>query len=254
MNNNQIYKNDFVKNIINNSTEIIQQDPLTADDIKRFRQGKSPRKRKKSPYAQYNTDVFYRLTKILETLDDLRAVQIFLKQYPYAKTLRKNKITRTTYAVYHLEVYFLKVTSLKDKLALLINDVYNLGLPDKRVKIGLLSEMKQMKNSRVVSLLKKFSEALDEITSQRNIIAHRGKYDDKELTEIKMYEMVEDKIKPAVFFTKLMTKLYVQKKLKIFKRNQVVIEEFLDKFFLSIQNEFDRRCKIMRDPRVSVSN
>jgi hypothetical protein len=249
MNNNQIYKNDFVKKVINNSTEIIKQDPLTADDIKRYRQGKSPRKRKKSLYNQYNIDVFYRLKRILETLDDLRAVQIFLRQYPYAKTLRKHKISRTGYAVYHIESYFLKVASLKDKLALLINDVYNLGLPDKKVKIDLLSEMKQLKNSPAVFLLKKFTKALDGITSQRNIIAHRGKYDDREITEIRMYEMVEDKIKPAIFYTKLLTKLYINKMLKIFKKNQVIIEEFLDKFFSpSVQNEFDRRCKITLDP------
>jgi hypothetical protein len=247
MNNNQIYNNNFVKKVINNSTEIIQQDPLTAEDIKRYRLGKSPRKRKKSRYTKYNTDIFYRLTRILETLDDLRAVQIFLKQYPYSKTLRKNRITRTAYAIYHIEVYFLKVTSLKDKLALLTNDVYDLGLPEKRVTLDLLADMKQLKNSQVVSLLKTFSKAISEITSQRNIIAHRGKYDDKELTEIKMYEMVEDKIKPAVFYTKVMTKLYIQKRLKTFKRNQAVIEEFLDKFFLSVHDEFDRRCKIIRD-------
>ncbi|MDY0231148.1 MAG: Cthe_2314 family HEPN domain-containing protein, partial [Candidatus Saccharicenans sp.] len=235
MDKNQIYKNNFVKQIINNMREIIKRDPLTADDIRRFRQGKSRKKRKMSPYTQYNTDVFYRLTKILETLDDMRAVQIFLKQYPYAKTLRKHKITRTAYAVYHIEVYFLKVASLKDKLALLINDVYNLGLPDKRVNIGLLSEMKQLKNSPAISLLKRFSNDLDKLVSMRHIIAHRGKYDDRELTEISMYEIVEDKIEPAVFYAKLLTKLYVQKTSKIFKENQVVIEEFLNLFFLSVQ-------------------
>ena len=191
-----IYTNRFVRKLIANGTEIFKKDPLTAKDIFNFRHRiQSREKRRKNSYVEYNSNVHSSFSRIVETLDDLRATQIFLRQYPYPKTLGKNKISRSTYAIYHIEMYFLKTASLRDKLAILINDVYRLGLPEKRVSVDLLSEMSQLKKAECILLLKTFSKSLNGIASQRNLIAHRTKYDDQEISEIKCMRSLEIQLK-----------------------------------------------------------
>lgn len=250
-----IYKNKFVQKLINNGTEIFKKDPLTTKDVTDFKKGNLSRDRRRTnPYIRYNGDVFSDLCRVLETLDDLRSVQVFLKQYPHSKTLKKNKITRTNYAIYHIEVYFLKVASLRDKLAILINDVYQVGLPDKRVTVELLTEMRQLKDAKCITLLQKFSQAIDSIVRQRHIVAHKGKYDDRELTELKLYELVQDKIKNMEFLLRLRTRWYVQKKLKTFKHNQMEIEKFIDAFFACLIKEFEARCEVFSDLSASKLN
>ncbi len=248
-----IYKNKFVKRVFKNSQRVIELDPPTATDLTNYRRGiQSRNRRREHPYVRYNADVFSDLSRILETLDDLRAVQVFLRQYPYPKTLKKHKISRTGYAIYHIEVYFLKAASLQDKLAIMVNDVYQLGLPDRRVNTGLLSEMPALKGAKPITFLKKFVKALEGITQQRHLVAHRAKYDDKELSKLKLYELVQDGARIPEFLIRLGARQYVSEKLKVFKRNQKEIERFLDLFFLSLAKEFDKKCRTLPDPSVST--
>ncbi|MEK7514549.1 MAG: Cthe_2314 family HEPN domain-containing protein [Patescibacteria group bacterium] len=244
-----IYNNKFVKKLFKNSEKIFKLYPLTAKELRDFRRNLQSRKRRrKVPYVQYNGDIFSDLSRVTETLEDLRAVQVFLRQYPYPKTLKKHKISRTGYAIYHIEVYFLKVASLREKLGIMVNDVYQLGLPDRRVTIDLLAEMPTLKGTRPITLLKHFSKSIEGIARQRHLVAHRGKYDDKELTELRLYELVQERAKIPDFLIRLKIRWYVREKLRIFKQNQDEIEKFIDIFFSSLVKEFDRRCKALPDP------
>jgi len=240
-----LFSNRFVQKILNINTEIIKKNPLTGEDVKRFREGKKPRKwNNTSQSERYCIDIFQKMMEILDTIEDLKAVQIFLRQYPYPKTLRKNKITRSVYFGYHIEIYFIKLASLRDKMALLLNEVFNLGLPDKEAKIDLISKMKQTKEKSTIKFLKDFSDSINGVTRLKNIIVHKGRYDDKHLLELRMYEMLDDnkKVIPSGFL-KIMASLYINKKRKIFKKNQKKIDRFLDKFFLGLNKEFDREYK-----------
>lgn len=240
-----IFKNKLFQAVIKNGMEIAKKDPITPEDLLDFKKGTQSRdRRRKDPYVRYNGNVSSSLFRVLETLDDLRAVQVFLKQYPYPKTLKNNKITRTGYATYHIEVYYLKVASLRDKCAILINDIFQLGLPEKRVTIELLSEMQQLKNTKCMNLLNEFSKAIGGIIKQRNLIAHREKYDDKELMEIRLYELLQDKMK-IEHLVKIETRMYIQKNLKLFKKNQVTIENFVDAFFSYLASEFEVKSKAL---------
>ncbi len=244
MHKNNMEENVFVKKLINNIVAIIREDPLTKDDIKRFRAGKPLRIIKQSIYTEYNISVFFRTMKVLETLDDMRAAQVFLKQYPYSKILRSKGISRGSFMIYHIEVYLFKAATLKDKLALLINDVYELGLPDRRVNIDLISEMKHMKGNLAISKLKRFRKALDGISRERNVIAHKGKYEDKEMDQIRMYELVEEDMEEAANAVKEMAKIYVNKRIGILKENQLVIERFLNDFFQALNKDYKAKCKL----------
>jgi len=244
-----IYDNVFSKNVIDRGSKIIKLDPVTKADARRFFDGKERKRKKRPPYIRYVGDVHYRFVRIVETLDDIQAAQVFLRQYPYPKTLKKNNISRAAYTAYHMEVYFTKVASLRDKLALLTSTVFDLGLSEKDVSLVLLSRMTQLKGKRVISLLKKFSNALDGISYQRNIIAHSAKYDDEGLKKIQMYELFATHNKTVpVFLIRYMTRVYVKEKLDTFKKNQKQIDAFLDVYLLEINKEFNRQCKMLPKP------
>jgi len=241
---NVLLSNKFIEKILNINTEIIKKNPLTKEDIKRFRKGEKPKRWNVSQSERYCIDIFQKIMGILDTIEDLKAVQIFLRQYPYSETLKKHKITKSFYFRYHIEFYLIKLVSLRDKMTLLLNEVFNLGLPDKQVKIDLISKMKQTKGKPIIKLLKSFSDSITAMTCSKNIIVHKERYDDKNLLKLRMYEMLDDGgkvISPGIF--KVMASLYINEKRKIFKKNQKNIEKFLDKFFLVLDKEFDREYK-----------
>jgi hypothetical protein len=245
---NKIYENKFVGEILERITKIIKKSPIIKKDIQNFKKGLSPLKVKKSPCIRYDMDVFYRLNNIIDILNDIDNVKFFLKKYPFSKKLKNNKITKTIYTTYHLEVYFIKIAGLRDRLSLLINTVYDLGLPDKEVKIYLLSKMKQLKGSSLIKLLEKFNKELEMIgiVEGRNLIAHNANYDDEKLKVIRMYEMVKDKVEGAEDLADLMMQTYIIEKLKIIKKNKEFVENFLEIFLNEIKVEYDKKLAIMK--------
>ena len=250
MKKDKILSNKYIENIRKINIEVINKNPLTSEDIKRWKKGTEAKKIKMSSFERYSVDIFYRLMEILETLDDLKATLVFLRQYPYPKTLTKHKITKSFYLTYHIEFYLVKLASLRDKLALLVNEVFILGLPDKHVKVDLISKMKQIKGKHIVKLLKNFNDSLEGVASSKNIIVHKGKYDDKALAKLSMYELVNTGRKKIVppGLLKIMASLYIQEKIRIFRKNQKSIEKFLDLFFLELNKEFNKRYKSSKKP------
>ena len=245
---NKIYENKFVGEILERVTKIIKKSSITEKDILKSKKGLYSLKRKKSICDLYNMDVFYRLSNIIDILNDIDNVKVFLKNYPFSKKSKKNKIAKTVYTIYHLEVYFIKMVSLRDRLSLLINTVYDLGLPDKEAKIYLLSKMKQLKGSNLIKLLKNFDDELQRrsIVSGRNLINHAVNYDDEKLQYIRMCEMVKDKVGGAEDIVDLMMKKYIEEKEGIIKKNKEFIESFLNKFLDEIKLEYNKKITAMK--------
>ena len=48
---------------------------------------------------------------------------------PGKKILAKYKLTKVEHIQYHIENYFIRVVSLINKIGILINEVYQIGLP-----------------------------------------------------------------------------------------------------------------------------
>ncbi|MBU0546581.1 hypothetical protein KJ735_00120 [Patescibacteria group bacterium] len=236
-----LYKNEFTKNVLDRSAEYIKKNPLTTEDIESFKKKKPPKELKMSAHDMYCRNVFEKLSAIINTLDDLKATQIFLRQYPYVKSLEKNGITRAFYLQYHLEIYAVKLASLRDKTALLTNEVFDLGLNERDVTINFLCRMKQIKNSPdIMKILRFIEKALSEVGKTKNIIAHRDKYEDHNLTLLKMYELVnKKKVIVPKFFVRMLYSSYIRKQKKALKEDEQKIELFLDKIFTKLNSNFN---------------
>ena len=133
------------------------------------------------------------------------------------------------------------MSSLRDKLRLLVNEVYELGLSGRDTSFVILSRMKQLKGSEIIKLLKRFDEKLQQIgiIEGRNLVVHATKYDDEYLSLMMRLEMVEDQIEGIKDISDAMNKKYIQEKTEIIKRNKKFIENFIGLFFDEIKKEYN---------------
>ena len=92
--NNKIYKNDFVEKIIKSNIDILKKNLSTKEDIENLGSEKSSFKLETNILDRYNINIFHCLNNIIDTLNDLDNIPIFLREYSCFENLKKNKITK----------------------------------------------------------------------------------------------------------------------------------------------------------------
>lgn len=235
-----LYDNKFVKNVSNKFTEIVREHPPTKEDIKK---AKLPKKlRAEQEYCGY---VFRRITELLHTVEDLNYITMFIKGFPNKKALRC--ITKEGYLRYHMENFYIRCFSLLNKLCLLMNEIFLLGLPARFAKPKILYGMRQLKNTRAIKVLEIFERFINHGRQIRNYVDHAGKYEDKKLNEIAMYSLIERcnpekefKYKDVLNF---LIKEYITISSQRMQQITTAIEEFIDAYFEKLNEYFEIKYK-----------
>ncbi len=203
-----------------------------------------------SKKKKFIKDTFDYKQKCFKKLKELNYCLVFLNSYPRMKLWRKT-FSRTEYLMYHLENYYKNIVGVLDRYLLLVNCVYNLGIPDEDVRYGLITRNKHIKDQTVNKILKSIYRKLnkDKIISLRNTIIHRGGYEDKELMEIdfrenlyRLKDLMNNQSKSHTM-NKLLLKIHIKKKQKkIRKLNEYMIEES-GLLFSSLLNKYKEKIK-----------
>jgi len=171
--------------------DVLLNDQTIKEFTNSFKEGKKVQGWKYLKKHQlYCVNVFQCAMNVLECVEDIEHINVFIKQYPYKKTLQNAGVTRKRYMQYHLENYLMRLVGLIDRLSLLVNEVYELGLPPELCRIRILERMEQMKGQSVIDSIKSFDKALKNTRTARNTISHQKKYNDKDLDEIGTYEFI----------------------------------------------------------------
>lgn len=235
-----IDENEFVKNVMNKFSEIVTENPPAKENIKR---AKLPKKWR--PEQEYCGYVFRRMTQLLDTMEDLKSITMFIKRFPNKKALRN--ITKEGYFQYHIENFYIRSCSLLDKLCLLINEIFLLGLPARFAKPKVLYGMRQLKDTRAIKVLKLFERFINQGRQMRNYVDHEGKYEDKKLNEIAMYSLIE-RCTPEKEFKysdvlNFLIREYITMSSQRMKGIVTAIEGFLDGYFKELNEHFEIKYK-----------
>jgi hypothetical protein len=196
---------------------------------------------------KYVVNVLLAAMRIVDIIDQLRAVPVFLRNFPRRGRFRQYGINHLMYLRYHLEMHFIKTATLLDQMAILMNHVFRLGFPEKRCTIEAIIENDNTKNTSAARKMKMFGKSIEGIKSVRNRIVHHGILKDEDFDELAPYYFLSENLGPENdlvipdSFLKQITKDAMGKKLRLVTQNNEAIDEIVSDFFASLVPEFEKR-------------
>jgi hypothetical protein len=202
-------------------------------------------------HEKYVLDVFTAAMRIVKTVEQLRYVPIFLRNFPSRKRFDKYKINHPKYLQYHLETHFIKIATLLDQMAILISKVFVLGIPEKKCSVDAILENDHTRNSSAAKVLKTFDKSIQGIKSVRNLLIHRGIFNDEELNDIGMLYFISENRMPGqkeLFpeqVIKFKTRFTIKRKLVTILNNNRAIDSFVTDCFHSLTREFKKQYQLL---------
>jgi len=142
----------------------------------------------------YYWTVSHRFAVMLAAIKQLEDTLVFVSHFPKTAVFRKKGIPYHRYIRYHIENSYIRIVSFFDRLLMLVNAILRMGLPDKSIKYELLIEMEQVTTARLKKPLENFYKQLSKHRKIRNQIVHQREYDDPELREVEILELVKKKL------------------------------------------------------------
>jgi len=158
----ELYQNAFIESIID----------LTLSTRKEWAQKKYD---ELSSHEKYLLDISKYNNNLLQTLNEIESVIVFLKRFPQKKFYADNNINEIYYTKYHMEVYYHKLFTTSELLRLLINKIYALDLKEKQCSGENLIK-KIGEKDPVIILLQDFEKKVIFYRRKRNKSAHYGDF------------------------------------------------------------------------------
>lgn len=148
-------------------------------------------RRKYNPKDTYQRDILEICLRINSLFETLRLSRFFLGERVDIPVDNDLKIKNADFIRYHIECYFIRITTFKDLILKLYNRVYRFEIKE---NIGLEGNLKKKavneNISDLIHLLEGLSILMREIEPVRNRITHGGYYDGSDLILIESEETV----------------------------------------------------------------
>lgn len=191
---------------------------------------------KPTRFERYNIDVLLSANNIIECLDQIHYSIEMLSGF---KRKRDSVMNRHDYIVFMLENFYLRITSIFDRILRFSNVVLEIGLPEKECKKSTIIKNDKIQGTTLYSVLKKLNNFIDKYRNPRNKIAHSESFSEKGLTDIQGYYILLDSenhqdIERYKTFFKLETDEYVVNKMKELMEITNDLEKLLIDFFNEI--------------------
>jgi len=205
MNFDKIYETNFVSLLSGDSTALAKRV---------LYRGKKSKLADQAKYVHLVLSSFNEVTSVLENLE---YGEIFLGSYSVSSRWRK-KYDRNHYIRYHYEFWVINLIRLYERLLILIDDVYGLGIPHKEVTYKTISSAIKMEGTDTLKILKKIHGALSTAQGLKNEVFHRHTYSDGTLDDITMYDFLSrqsnetNEQKKFVWAARLKAQLYLMGK------------------------------------------
>lgn len=176
--------------------------------------------------------IFYSFLDLTTAIDNLKHVSTFFSIKSLPKYYEKNDISEIQYYKYHLENHYIRITSILDLTVNFINNIFRLGLPQKKCNVFSVLENLNIKGSPTEKALKSFENKLQHIKQKRNIIIHQGKLESEEIKSIDSTIFTSDLIKQEKILVRWFNnkkQAEIKKVLFLFdEHNKIVCESILE--------------------------
>lgn len=201
----------------------------------------------KNKQEQYIIDCFKCLVEVLYKVESLGYYIPFIKSYPKTASWEKT-FGRTDYIRYHTEVYLNGITGILDRCLLLINQIYNLGIEERRATYENIISNRHIINEPVKDVLDRFNKSIKDIKYLRNVTNHRGRYRDEELDKLSEYEfLLRSKVKFSkkqqrlleLYVKKFGVSIYIRKRRRDVINNNKIIYKHCDSLLSSLLSKFN---------------
>jgi len=183
---NNFQDHEFVKNILSEGDEVFKGRNI---DIKRIEFEPDP------PFNEYEFYIYhvgYRLFAFIHTFDQLEYTIDFLTNYDYKISSKKNRPDRIDYLSYTIENFYIRYTSLLDRLLQLINAVFHLCISEDEVSYKVIIKNLKVKQSNSRNLIKKFRKGINQYRNRRDHIIHIEPYKDEDLWKLRLWYLNDD--------------------------------------------------------------
>ena len=191
-----------------------------------------------SVYQKYNFDALFSASNVLECLDQINYSIEMLSGYNQRNALFKN---RHDYIIFMLENFYLRITSIMDRILRFVNTVFEIGIPDRECKNSTIIKNENVKKTPLYKILTKMDKFIEQYRPQRNRIAHYEAYSEKELVDLQGYylllehaEEVDEELESYRRLFKVETDEYVINKKKELRQISKDLEKMLVVLFQEI--------------------
>lgn len=171
---------------------------------------KSNKIRKKlNPKELYQREILEICLRLHSTINTLNFSRLFLEENKiFLNESSLLLINKSDFFRYHIECFFIRVTTYKDLIFKLINTTYDLQINENiGLEIKVRKELKKQNINEIIELLIGLDIIMDKIKPIRNKLAHGHYYEDIDLTLIQSMETTksnnskqyEDSVKQLLF-------------------------------------------------------
>jgi len=196
-----------------------------------------------SPQAQYLQKVSRYKSRIYDLLDDLDKVEVFLRRFPMKKFYEDNDIDHLNYTKYHTEVFYHKISTLLDLLKLMVNEVFEARLSERRCTWDNLNKITSIKDSAPIKIVGFFHKSFKDVIFARNLNTHRGIFSDSKRDDLSLPLMIyknsekfdmdlDERYKTLMprFILDYQIREYKKNKLNFIKQGNMVARQYINIF------------------------
>jgi hypothetical protein len=235
MNQDELYKTAFAKVVVEDSVALAQESMAKKKD--------APPLDSKGQYIHLTSSS---LTEVTKTLENLEYCEIFLDSYSVSVKWKK-KYDRSHYVRYHYEAWIINLIRLYERLLILLNDVYDLGIAHKEVTYIKVSASPHLAGTKTLKLLNKIHGALSQVQGLKNEVFHRYAYSDSALDDISMYDFLARQSQETIdssrfkWAAKFKMNIYLTSKKQEVKKNNKVMLEIVVAVLKTLDTEYKQR-------------
>lgn len=140
--------------------------------------------------TEYLSNVSNIFSRIIDSYNQLLFTRNFIDYEPDPGLLLDLERNHGEYLAYHMQVFYVKIVTIAEQIVILINAVYNLGIPEKRLSDRTVDENKHTKDTEANQLLKKLLKLIPK--EKRNLIVHRGIFKHKSIEDLTTLHFKEE--------------------------------------------------------------
>lgn len=208
-----------------------------------------------SEKEKYIVGVQTGFNRITDCIDQIEYIPVFIRRFPPREYFHKHGINQLKYIQYHLETFSHKVATLLDLMKLIVNEVFQAGIPEKDCSWDKLRKTVGV-NERPMKLIAKYFEIFEYLIKFRHNVTHKGMFHDSEMNKINrdyglfMYDYIETfGLEPDPVMLKRSPRWLIDYKIKNYRKEQlkkiditlnniyVLIKWFLESLVLKFQQK-----------------
>ena len=176
---NDVLHTEFIQNLTEESHRIIQSIPE--------KNGYSL-KENNSHLLTVNEQKTLRISNLVNNLttvlNDIRIIYILINKLPPKVYLEKHDLSELEYVKFHTESFLHKVSTIHDLMGLIVNELLNLGIPQRNCNWKNLTKHQNFNESRCKVFIEEYYRDFSYLIELRNLNSHRGLFNDDKMDRI----------------------------------------------------------------------